>query len=235
MTIKGLSVGIVRKAIKNLHIGVYPPNGRVRVAAPTAMEDEAIRLAVIRKLGWINRQRGKFEGQARQSQREMVDGESHYYQGRRYRIRVVEHNGPAKVEVRSNGFMIVHVRSGSTAEQREQGLLRWYRAKLKEIIPPLIEKWESVLGVSVTAWGVKKMKTKWGSCNTSAGRVWLNLELAKKPVECLEYIVVHEMIHLLTRHHSPKFIALMDEHLPNWRFLRDRLNRAPLGHENWLY
>jgi predicted metal-dependent hydrolase len=233
--VSGLAVQIVRKDIKNLHLGVYPPNGRVRVAAPLALTDDAVRLAVISRLGWIKRQRAKFEGQPRQSQREMVTGESHYFLGQRYRLRVVNHDGGARVAMRNKSIIELHVRQQTTIEQRERLLQRFYRQQLKALIPPLLEKWQTTLGVQVADWGVKKMKTKWGSCNIGSRRVWFNLELAKKPVQCLEYIVVHELTHLLERYHSDRFVALIEEHLPTWRVWRDMLNHTPLAHEKWSY
>jgi hypothetical protein len=233
LTINGLPVSIVRKAIKNLHLGVYPPNGRVRVAVPLAVTDEAVRLAVVGKLGWIKRQRAKFKAQPRQSAREMVRGESHYYLGTRYRLRVIQQNGSPKVVLRNRSAMDLHVRPGTSAEQREGVLHRWYREQLKELIPPLVDKWQSALGVQVADWGIKKMKTKWGTCSVEARRIWLNLELAKKPVQCLEYIVVHELVHLIERHHNDHFISIMDKHLPQWRLHRQELNAAPLAQEVW--
>ena len=233
LTINGLPVSIVRKAIKNLHLGVYPPHGRVRVAVPLAVTDEAVRLAVVGKLGWIKRQRAKFKAQPRQSAREMVRGESHYYLGTRYRLRVIQQNGAPRVVLRNRSAMDLHVRPGTSAEQRERVLHRWYRQQLKELIPPLVEKWQSALGVEVADWGIKKMKTKWGTCSVEARRIWLNLELAKKPVQCLEYIVVHELVHLIERHHNDHFISIMDKHLPQWRLHRQELNAAPLAQETW--
>jgi predicted metal-dependent hydrolase len=235
ITVGHLTVEVVRKDIKHLHLGVYPPHGRVRVATPLVVSDDAVRLVVIRKLGWIKKQQAKFDAQPRQSRREMVNGESHYFFGRRYRLRVLEHGGPASVALRGKASMILRVRSNTTGEQREQVLLRWHREQLRAMIPPLIEKWQPVLGVQVADWGIKKMKTKWGSCNVDARRVWLNLELARTPVQCLEYIVVHELIHLLERHHNDRFRGLMDQFIPQWRLYRDDLNRAPLGHEYWQY
>ncbi|CAG9239486.1 Putative predicted metal-dependent hydrolase [Paraburkholderia caribensis] len=233
--VSGLSVEIVRKSIKNLHLGVYPPNGRVRVAAPLSVSDDAIRLAVIGKLGWIRRQQEKFEAQPRQSKREMVSGESHYFQGRRYRIRVVYHENRATVVLRSKTTMEIKVRPGTSAEQRLKIVERWYREQLKAEIPALLEKWQPLLGVKVAAWGIKKMKTKWGSCSIDAGRIWLNLELAKKPPQCLEYVLVHEMVHLTERHHNDHFTELMDRFLPHWRTYRKELNQAPLAHEDWSH
>lgn len=235
ITVGGVKVEVVRKEIKNLHLGVYPPNGRVRVAVPLVISDEAVRLAVIEKLGWIKRQKARFADQPRQSQREMVNGESHYFLGQRYRLRVHEQAGPARVAVRGIAVLDLFVRPGTSAEQREVILLRWHREQLRALIPPLLEKWQPKLGVHVAEWGIKKMKTKWGSCNTDAGRVWFNLELAKKPVQCLEYIVVHELVHLLERHHNQRFTTLMDSYMPQWRQSREVLNTSPLGHETWDY
>jgi predicted metal-dependent hydrolase len=235
ISVSGLAVQIVRKDIKNLHLGVYPPNGRVRVAAPLALSDDAVRLAVISRLGWIKRQRAKFEGQSRQSEREMVTGESHYFLGQRYRLKVIGHNGAGKVVLPNKTTMALYARPETSSMQRKQVLQRWYRQQLKGLIPPLLDKWQTALSVQVADWGIKKMKTKWGACNVNAHRIWLNLELAKKPVQCLEYIVVHELTHLLEQHHSNRFVALMEQHLPTWRVWRDMLNHAPLAHENWSY
>ena len=231
----GVRVAIVRKDIKNLHLGVYPPNGRVRVAAPLVISDEAVRLAVIDKLAWIKRQRTKFAAQARQSEREMVNGESHYVFGRRYRLQVHEVSAPARVALRGIASLDLFVRPGADAIHRESVLTAWHRQQLKAMIEPLLAKWQPILGVSVSAWGVKKMKTKWGSCNTKAARIWLNLELAKKPDRCLEFIVVHELTHLLERNHTERFSALMDAHLPDWRTRRATLNSGVLAHEVWAY
>ncbi len=235
ITVSGLVVDVVRKNIKNLHLAVYPPSGRVRVAVPLRVDDEAVRRAVILKWGWIKRQRAKFEGQERQSAREFVSGESHYYQGQRYRLNVVYHDAPPKVVVSNKTTLALFVRAGSDTAQRERVLTGWYRRQLKEMLPLLIAKWEAVLGVKVAEWGVKRMKTKWGTCNLEARRIWLNLELVKKPVRCLEYIIVHEMVHLLERHHNDRFTAYMDKFMPHWRVYREELNRAPLGHETWDY
>ena len=235
ITVNGIAVHIVRKAIKNLHLGVYPPHGRVRVAVPLAVTDEAVRTAVIGKLGWIKRQRARFDDQPRQTLRDMVTGESHYFLGRRYRLRVIRHDGAAKVILRNKSRLELHVQPFSSPGQRERVLQAWYRQELKKLIPRLLQKWQSALGVQVNDWGVKKMKTKWGTCNVEARRIWLNLELAKKPVGCLEYIVAHEMVHLLERHHNDRFLALMDQHLPHWRTSRQELNAAPLAHESWTF
>lgn len=231
----GINVEVVRKNIKNLHVGVYPPEGRVRVAAPLLMSDEAVRLAVISKLAWIKRQKTHFQEQPRQSKREYVPRESHYFFGRRYLLNVVEHAGRAKVEIRRSRQLDLFVPAGADAAQREKVLREWYRKELKARIPGLIEKWQAVIGVQVADWGVKRMKTKWGSCNREARRIWINLELAKKPIHCLEYIIVHEMVHILERHHDERFATKMDAFMASWRLYRDELNRAPLSNEKWEY
>ena len=233
--VSGIPVEIVRKEIKNLHVGVYPPSGRVRVAAPLLLDDEAVRLAVISRLGWIRRKRGEFERQVRQSQREFVTGESHYFEGRRYRLDVVERDAPPAVKLRNNTRLELGVRPNADREAREAVLHRWYRRHLRNQLPPLIAKWEPKLGVTVEDVRIKKMKTLWGSCNIEARRIWLNLELAKKPSPCLTYILVHEMVHLLERHHNDRFHELMDNFIPQWHSYRDELNRAPLAHEDWRY
>ena len=233
IVVSGLPVQIVRKGIKNLHLGVYPPHGRVRVAAPMTVTDEAVRLAVVGKLGWIKRQRARFAAQPRQSEREMVRGESHYFLGARYRLRLVRTAGPASILLRNKTSMELHVRPDATTDQRMEVLHQWYRQQLRDLIPPLLKKWEKALGVRAAEWGIKKMKTKWGSCNTAARRIWLNLELAKKPVRCLEYVLAHELAHLIERHHNDRFIAILDKHLPHWRASRGELNASPLSNEAW--
>jgi predicted metal-dependent hydrolase len=233
ITVGSVTVQVVRKAIKNLHLGVYPPHGRVRVAAPLAVHDDAVRLAVIGKLGWIKRQQAKFEAQPRQSPRAMVGGETHYFFGRAHRLRVVEGTGPAEVLACARGFIELAAPPRSTEAERQEAIHRWYRRALQERIPPLLEKWQRALGVEVTAWGIKRMKTRWGTCNPTARRIWLNLELAKQPERCLEYLVVHELTHLRERTHGPRFIALMDAHMPEWRSHRRALAEGPLAHETW--
>lgn len=235
LKVRGIPVEVVRKEIKNLHLAVYPPNGRVRIAVPSRVNDEAVRLAVVSKLGWIRRRQRELKRQVRQSKREMVTGESHFVQGRRYRLNVIEHDGAAAVAIRGNKTLELRAREGADSLKRSEVLQRWYRQLLREQIPDLLTKWEPVVGVEIAAWGIKKMKTKWGSCNADARRIWLNLELAKKPYECLEYVLVHEMIHLLERYHNDRFRELMDKFMPQWRLRREELNRAPLAHEDWRY
>ncbi len=235
LTVSGVAVEVVRKSIKNLHLGVYPPDGRVRVAVPLAMSDAAVRVAVIGKLRWIRRQRAAFAQQARQPERLMLAGESHFFLGKRYRLALVDTHGRCDVILRNRKVMEVHARPQGSAAHRERVLGRWYRERLRELAAPLVARWEDELGVRVAAWGIKSMKTRWGTCNPRAGRIWLNLELAKKPPECLEYLVVHELAHLLVRHHDDRFHALMDRHFPRWRQVRRELNAAPLAQAKWSF
>jgi predicted metal-dependent hydrolase len=232
--IGSLSLQLNRKAIKNLHISVLPPDGRVRVSAPEHMTDTAIRMAVVSRIPWIKKQQRAFAGQPRQSGRALVSGECHYFWGKRHRLNVIERAGRHEVKV-SGGRIHLFVNPGTSVENRTLVLTEFYRTQLKDCIEKLIKHWQSRMGVEVVDWSVKKMKTKWGSCNTRAKRIWLNLELAKKPPECLEYILVHELVHLLERNHNERFRAYMDKFMPNWRERRDLLNKLPLAFESWLY
>ena len=233
--INGLAVDVVRKKIKHLYVGVLPPLGRVRVSAPLRLDNETIRLAVISRLGWIRRKQAQFERQERQSQREYVTGESHYFEGRRYRLEVVEQDSPPAVVLLNNKTIVLSVRPGAGRDKREGTLYRWYRSRLRERLPALVAEWERKLGVQVNEVRTRKMKTRWGTCNSHARRIWLNVELMKKPASCLEYVVVHELVHLLERKHNNRFRKLMDKHMPQWRRHRDELNRAPLAHGDWEY
>jgi predicted metal-dependent hydrolase len=233
--IGGLDVYVIRKDIKNLHISVMPPNGRVRVAIPLHVNDDRVRSAVVTKLAWIKKQQADFEKQPRQSEREMVSGESHYFFGRRYRLEVVEVTGKSHLAIKGNSTILLFTPADTSKEKRLKLLDEWYREQIKERLPALLTKWQAVVGVEAHHCGIRKMKTKWGSCNTSDKRIWLNLELAKKPPECLEYILVHELVHLLERHHNRRFKAFMDEFMPNWSLHRDTLNSSPLANENWVY
>lgn len=235
LSVSGVQVTVVRKAIRNLHLGVYPPDGQVRVAAPLAVSDAAVRTAVIRKLRWIRRQQETFRQQAREPAQEMVSGESHYVFGRRYRLVVNTTDGRAAVVLRSGRMLELNVRAEWGPARREALLHRWYRDRLRELLSSLVPKWQKALGVEVAEWRVKRMKTRWGSCTSRARRIWLNLELAKKPVECLEYIVVHELVHLRLRRHDERFDGMMDRLLPRWRRIRKRLNAEPLANSTWRY
>ena len=233
--VRGLSIEIIRKNIKHLYISVHPPNGQIRVSAPLRLDDDAVRMAIISRLGWIRKKQTEFTKQQRQSQREFITGESHYFAGKRYRLDVTEQNCPPSVKLLNNTRIGLTVRPGTGRDRREQVLNQWYREQLRAQLPPLITKWEPKMEVSVSEVRIKKMKTLWGSCNIEAKRIWLNLELAKKPNVCLVYVLVHEMTHLLERHHNDRFRELMDTFLPQWRTYRDELSKAPLAYENWRY
>ena len=235
LIINDLEIEIIRKKIKNIHLSIHPPEGRIRVAVPEKIEDEAVRLFVISKLSWIKNQRAKFDLQVRHSPREYVSGESHYYLGTRYLLNVIESNGKQRVEIRNKKVLDLYVRPNSTSYKRSKVMEVWYRERLKEIIPKYIEKWESILGVSVSDWGVKIMKTKWGTCNFQSRRIWINIELAKKNPRCIEYIVVHELVHFLERSHNEKFTNYMDNYIPNWRSIRDELNEVVFESDKWKY
>lgn len=230
-----LSIDVVHKDIKHMHLAVYPPTGRVRIAAPLRVTDEAIKLFAISKISWIKKHQRNFEAQDRQTPRKYKERESHYFLGKRYLLRITEHNAPARVEIKTKTYIDLFVRPNTTAEQRQAIINDWYRAELKKIAQPLIDKWSKQIAVHVEDWQVKQMKTKWGTCNIEKKRIWLNLELAKKPIHCLEYIIVHELIHLLERHHSDRFVALMQQYIPQWKFYKEELNKFPVSHEEWAY
>lgn len=235
ITVSGIDVQIVRKNIKNLHLAVYPPDGHVRVAVPPHVTDENVRLAVVSKLGWIKRQQKDFHDQPRQSERKYVSGECHYFQGKRYRLELIERDEKPEIKLLKSGKIKMFVRPNTSIETKEKLLNEWYREQLKVLIPELLDVWQPIVGKKAEDWGVKKMKTKWGSCNIEQRRIWLNLELAKKPLECLEYILVHELIHLHERHHNEHFKKLLDKFMPNWKARQKLLNKSPLAHEDWEY
>lgn len=227
---------VVRKPIKNLHLSVLPPLGKVRVTAPLAMKDDAIRTLLATRLVWIKKQQKKFEGQERQTRREYVSGESHYLRGKRYRLEVVYENKPSYVSIiKGKDKLILSVRPNSSRTKREQVMMDWYRKELRSVVGALLERWQKTIGIQVNSWGIKRMKTRWGTCTQKAGRIWLNLELAKKPEHCLDFIIVHEMTHLLEKKHNDRFKAYMDKFLPRWRQYKEELNRTILSHERWNY
>lgn len=229
-----ITIDVEKKDIKNIHLSVYPPNGKVRIAAPEHMELDTIRVFAINKLKWIKKQQSIFKNQVRETQREYIEKESHYFQGERYLLNVIEHDSKPKVILKHKTIEL-YVRPNTTTNKRKAIIDEWYRAEMKKIIPPLLDKWEKKIGVKANDFGVKLMRTKWGTCNIEAKRIWLNLELAKKPLICLEYILVHELVHLLERNHNDRFIKYMNEFMPKWRFHRDELNRLPFRHTDWKY
>lgn len=233
ITIGNITLNLQRKPIKNLHISVLPPEGKVRVSAPLQLSDTAIRMAVVKRLAWIREQQADFAAQPRQSEREMCSGETHYLWGRGYRLDVNVSSSPS-VKLKG-GRIAITSKTEITTEKRQLILQDWYRQILRKRLEPLMRQWQERIGVRPSFVGIKRMKTKWGSCNPSTGRIWLNLELVKKPPECLEFIIVHELIHLLERHHNERFKALMQQHLPKWAEHRRTLNRTPLAFDKWGY
>lgn len=229
-----ITVEVTQKDIKNVHLSVYPPFGQVKIAAPIRMNLDTIRIYAITKLSWIRKQQTKIKAQKREAPREYLSKESHYYLGKRYLLKVTEHNSAPIVKLKHNTIEL-YIRPETDTAKRKEILDEWYRAKLKEMIPLLITKWGKVMSVEVNEFGIKKMKTKWGTCNIEAQRIWLNLELAKKPSNCLEYIVIHEMTHLLERNHNTRFVALMNKFMPNWKEVKEELNRLPVSHTEWGY
>ena len=228
------NVEVVLKDIKNIHLSVYPPNGRVRIAAPIRMDLETIKLYTISKLSWIKQQQKKILSQPREAKREYITQESHYYLGKRYLLKIIEEEAKPKV-ILKHKHIILHIRPNTDTEKRKEILDDWYRECLRNEVIKLVEKWEPIIDVNVSDIGIKKMKTKWGTCNIEAKRIWLNLELMKKPINCIEYIVVHEVIHLLERNHNQRFIAFMNNFLPFWKELKKELNQLPVSHIDWEY
>ena len=222
--VANISVEVEWKNIKNVHLTIYPPNARVHVSAPIGMTEEAVRLFLVTKIPWISQRISQILNQSRQTPREYVSGENHYFKGHRYRLKVLYHNAPAKVEIQGNEYIKLYVREGVTEERRAEVLREWYRSELKLILHTLITQWEKTLEVTVNKWEVKQMKTLWGSCNHHTRNIIFNLELIKKPVRCIEYIVVHELLHIKVRLHNEEYTALLTQYFPNWKQLKEELN-----------
>lgn len=234
LTLGETRVAVVFKDVKNVHLSVYPPNGHVRIAAPFRMSLENIRVYAISRLDWIRKQQNKMREQERESPREYIERESHFVWGRRYLMQIVEADAAPKVELKHRK-LVLQVRPGASEEARQSIVARWYRDQLRLALPELLQVWEPKVGVRVARIFVQKMKTKWGSCNSETRSIRLNSDLAKKPIQCLEYILVHELVHLIERHHNDRFSALLDGVMPMWRHHRAELNRSPLAHEDWKY
>lgn len=229
-----IAVDVVFKKIKNIHLSVYPPTGSVRIAAPSRMSLETVRIFAISKLGWIKKQQKQIQEQPRETPREYLDRESHFVWGKRYLLKVVERNLLPMVELK-HSQMLLQVRPGTNEKMKQAIVEAWYRQQVKEALPGLIAKWEPLMGVRVKRFYVRHMKTRWGSCTPARQSIRLNTDLGKKPPECLEYVVVHEMVHLLEPSHNQRFKALMDQFMPNWRQYQERLNSLPVSHEDWEY
>lgn len=222
--IESIPIEVTRKKIKNIHLRVYPPSAIVKISAPLKMDMESIRSFAVSKLEWIKQHRQRMLSRERESPREFISGENHYFLGKTYTLEVIESEGKPKVSI-NDDRLLLQIKPGMTKEQRESVLEDWYRKQLKILVPQYFAKWEGVMNVKVNQFGIKKMKTKWGTCNVVKKRIWVNLELAKKPLESLEYLVVHEMVHLLERSHNHRFVAFMDKFLPDWRLRKAELNR----------
>lgn len=229
-----LSIEVTRKDIRNVHLSVHPPAGRVTIAAPRHVALGAIRAYAITRLAWIRRQQRKLQEQERETRREYIDRESHYLWGRRYLLKVVEKDEAPRISVKGSQ-MILRVRPGTTVARRHELMEDWYRSQIREALPALLAKWEKRFGVRVEKVHLQRMRTKWGSCNAARRTVRLNTDLARKPRPCLEYILVHELAHFSVRRHDGPFLRLMDRHLPGWAQLRQLLNSSPLAHEDWDY
>ncbi|MGD0838565.1 MAG: SprT family zinc-dependent metalloprotease [Polyangia bacterium] len=234
LTIGGIGVEVENKAIKNLHLTVHPPQGHVRIVAPERMQLDTIRLYALSKLPWLRRQIAELQAQARETSREYVNRESHFVWASRYLMKVVEQQAAPTIELRKDELVLT-IRPGTDQAQRHEILAAWYRAQVRAAVSPLLAKWQRILKVEAQAIFVRQMKTKWGSCNPAKAAIRLNTDLAKKPPACLEYVLVHELAHLIEPTHSDRFRAILSHHLPNWPHLRSQLNRAPLAHEDWDY
>lgn len=233
LEISGIQVELIRKHIKYLRLSILPPDGHVRISAPFNVSNKDIRLAFTSRLGWIRRHQAKFAEQERQLKQERAHGESCYFMGSRYCLVIEEKDAPPQVRLQGGNRLILQVRPGTKAARRAALLNDWYRLELKRRIPALLQTWAPVVGVKIPTWGIRRMKTRWGSCNVAAKRIWLNLELIKKPPECLEYVLVHELVHLLERRHNQHFRTLMDQFMPEWRVYRDEVKKFPKVHEEW--
>jgi predicted metal-dependent hydrolase len=227
-----ISIAVTRKDVKHVHLSVHPPNGRVTLVAPSRTRRDVARAYAVSKLGWIRDQQARMLGQARESSRRFVERESHYLWGRRYLLSVREEDAKPSVRLGHRRITLT-VRPGSTGARRASVIHEWHKSLLHDAVGGLIPKWEPTLGVRVAAYFLQRMKTKWGSCNHRARNIRLNTELVKKPKDLLEYVVVHEMLHLIEPTHSQRFIALMSKHYPSWREARAELNELPLGAAVW--
>lgn len=224
ITIENIIIDVEWKKIKNIHLTVYPPDGRVHISAPMSMSIDAIRLFAIDKLDWIKKRIKLVQDSERQSEREYVSGENHYFKGIRYRLNVIYGNETPRVELKGTQFINLYVKDNASLRRREEVMKEWHRQELKDMLKPLVEKWEKILDVKADNWDVKQMKTMWGSCNNKTKRILFNLELIKKPTHCIDYIVLHELTHLIERLHNDRFKAILDKHMPSWRIIKDELN-----------
>lgn len=229
IVVGGIDIQVAKKNIKNMYIRVLPPDGIVHIAVPEDTSDDALRMFAVSRIAWVKKQKQKFRDQARQTKRQYVSGESYYVWGRRYRLEIVYSSIRNDVRISGNK-LVLQVRKDSTDAQRENTLNEWYRDQLKLVVPSVLEKCEKIVGVRAAEWHVKNMRTKWGSCIPEHKRIWLNLQLAKKSPECLEYVIIHELVHMLERNHSDNFKKYMDKFYPNWLSVKDGLNNQFLDY-----
>lgn len=227
-----IAILVSRKDVKHVHLSVHPPSGRVTLVAPKGTRPEVARAYAVSKLGWIRDQQAQLRGQVRETPRQFIERESHYLWGRRYLLAVKEEDAKPSVRLDHRRITLT-VRPASTLAKRSEVMQEWHRSLLHEAVPALIQKWQVKLDVSVAGYFLQRMKTKWGGCNHRSRSIRLNTELVKKPKDLLEYVVVHEMVHLIEPKHSERFVALLDEHYPNWREARSELNELALGAEAW--
>jgi predicted metal-dependent hydrolase len=226
--VANFDIDILYKEIKHVHLSVYPPTGRVTISAPVHMNNELLKVYAISRISWIRKQQKQLQNQAREFQKDYVNRETHYFKGKRYLLQIEHTTGKSYAEIKHKK-LICYIKPNKEKADKEKTIATFYRTYLNQTIPALIEKWETVLKVKVAQYCIKKMRTKWGTCNISAKRIWINIELAKKPIHCLEYIIVHEMVHLLERKHNDRFVAHLNKHLPNWKQIKQALNELPIG------
>jgi len=235
INVSGIKIYIVKKQIKNLHLSILPPDGKVRISAPEKSTNESIHLFVASRINWIKKQRKKFNDQERETIRDYVSGETHFLWGRKYRLEVISKNTHSKVVLNGNEKITLFVRPETSRSKKEKILYQWYRNIIRQEAGKIFQKWEKKMKVKAKDKGIRKMKTRWGTCNYKTKKILLNLELVKKPSWCLEYIIVHELLHLFERQHNENFVRLMNTYMAKWKFYREELNKFPLNHEKWKY
>ena len=233
LQVGGIEAVVLYKPVKNLHLNVLPPVGKVRVTAPQNMNDDAIRTFLATRISWIKKMQAKFKGQERQTPREYLSGETYYFFGKKYKLEVSEMDVTPSIEIKGKTKILLYIRPKTNTLRREETMQDWYRDELRVFLEKAIDKCERKIGVKVNDWGIRRMKTRWGTCNYKRKKVLFNLELAKKPENCIEYVVLHELLHLIEEKHSEKFTALLNKYMPKWKNEKEELNRLILSHEEW--
>jgi len=228
MNVNGIDIQIERKTIKNIHLSVYPPDGRVHISAPEDTSEAALKSYAMRKMAWIMQKQSLLTSYERQPQREYVSGEAHYYFGSLYRLKVIRDNAVLQHVERNGDYLEVYVKERAESQHIENVLFEWYRSELKPVVEKFINKWSMILDIMPLSYEIRLMTSQWGSCTPKSKRLLFNLQLAKKPINCIEYVVVHEMAHLIERTHSQKFRLILSRNIPNWEMLQKQLNEFPL-------